>query len=278
MRASLRRWAREPLLQFVLLGITLLALDRTLMTPVDPSRIIVTTGVRDALRAEFVAEHRRPPEPAELDAQLDRWLDDEVLYREALALGLDRRSVIVRRELTQKMRFLIEDRAITREPGEQELQAWLDEHPERYGKARTVTFEQVFLSRGRHGDGLAAAAADVAAQLAWAPDAFVGLGDAFLVGQVVTGADAAGLRREFGADFAGALDGVAPGKWTGPIASGFGLHLVRVRARGDFEAARLEDVIERVRSDWRIAQREVANREALQRLRARYRIEAGGEA
>ncbi|MBI2383517.1 MAG: peptidyl-prolyl cis-trans isomerase [Gammaproteobacteria bacterium] len=277
----LRTGLREPLARFLLLGLAIFAADR-LLTGGDAasrgSRIVVTASQQDALRAAFLAEHGRAPDAAELRARLDRWLDEEVLYREALALGLDRRDAIVRRQLTQKMRFLIEDGGVPPEPAPAELQAWLDRYPERYGKPRTVSFDQVFLSRGRHGAGLAQAAAQAAVRLGQAPDDFVGLGDPFLVGQVVSQADAGQLRRDFGADFAAALEQAPDGRWSGPLASSFGLHLVRVTARGAFRPARLEEVLERVRQDYRLAQRERRNRAALDRLRARYRIEFGSGA
>src|SRR6185295_2323909 len=103
----------------------------------------------------FRAERGRDPDAAELQTRLDRWIDEQVLYREALALGLDRKDVIVRRQLTQKMRFLIEDATMPAEPSTAELQAWLEQHAERYGQPSTVSFQQVFLSRGRHGADLA---------------------------------------------------------------------------------------------------------------------------
>lgn len=281
LRQLLHNAWREPLARFLLIGLVLLAADRTLgggAESDDSYRIVVTAGRQAALAASFRAEHGRAPRDAELQALLDRWIDEQVLYREALALGLDQRDVIVQRQLTQKMRFLIEDQSLAAEPGEAELQAWLDRHPERYGHPRTVSFEQVFLSRGKHGARLAAEATKLAEQLRRAPADFVGLGDPFLVGQVVESADAAQLRREFGEGFTAGVRNLVPGQWSGPVASSFGLHLIRVTGRGDFRPARLAEVAERVRMDYRLAKREEANRRALAELRSRYRIEMQGAA
>ncbi len=273
----LLRWAREPLCRFLLLGLAILAVDRVLTAgnagDHDALRIVVSAGRQAALAQAFQAEHGRAPQPEELQALLDRWIDEQVLYREALALGLDRRDVIVQRQLTQKMRFLIEDDGLLPEPDAGELQAWLEQHPERYGRAPTVSFEQVFLSRGRHGERLAQEAERIAGQLQQSTQAFVGLGDPFLVGQVVSQADAARLRRDFGPGFAEALTTLPLGRWSPPLASGFGLHLVRVTAREPFRPALLADVATQVERDWRLAQREARNRAALAELRTRYRIE-----
>lgn len=272
--ALLRLW-REPLLRFLVLGAILLALDHALAPSAaeDGRAIVVTTTQQAALRESFRAEHGRAPQAGELQALLNRWIDEQVLYREALALGLDRRDVIVQRQLTQKMRFLIEDSSLLPEPSETQLQAWLDQHPERYGHPQTVSFEQVFLSRGRHGERLAAEASKLGSQLKQRPADFVGLGDPFLVGQLVTDADAARLRRDFGEGFADSLHTLDVGSWSGPITSSFGTHFVRVTARGSFRPANLAEVAERVRLDYRLAQREELNQRALAELRARYRIE-----
>ena len=266
----------EPLARFAVLGLLILAADRLLGGSAgidDANRIVVTEGRQQVLAQSFRAEHGRVPRNDELQALLDRWIDEQVLYREALALGLDQRDVIVQRQLTQKMRFLIEDKTLLADPTEAELQAWLDRHPERYGHPRTVSFEQVFLSRGKHGERLAGEAERISAQLHARPQDFVGLGDPFLVGQVVREADATQLRREFGESFAARMGSLESGSWSAPIASSFGLHLVRITGRGDFRPARLAEVGDRVRVDYRLAQREEQNRRALAELRARYRVE-----
>ena len=279
IRAILVRLWREPLLRFLLLGLAILATDRGLRgtdAGGDASRIVVTASQQAALRESFRAELGSEPQAGELQARLDHWIEDQLLYREALARGLERKDAIVRRQLTQKMRFLLEDAAPVPEPSEHELQAWLDQHPQDYGRAPTLSLEQVFLSRGRHGDALPDEAARIAGQLRREPDAFVGLGDPFLVGQVVQDADEQDLRREFGAEFARAAAHLPQNEWAGPVPSAFGLHLVRITARRTAEQPALAEVRERVAVDWRNAQRAALNRQALQRLRAQYRVEIEG--
>lgn len=277
------RLAQEPIVGFLLLGLVIFGVDRTISgAPAGDAsrvtRIMVTASQQAALRTAFRAENGREPEAGELQTRLDRWIDEQVLYREALALGLDRKDLIVHRQLTQKMRLLLDNTASLPEPEEAALQAWLDRHPERYGHPGTVSFQHVFLSRGRHGNALATEAQRIAAQLALAPADFVGLGDAFLSGQVITDASATQLRRDFGPEFAEQLQAAADGRWSNPIPSGFGLHFVRTTARTDFRPAQLHEVAERVRQDYRSAQREAQTRQALDRLRQQYQVEIEGAA
>lgn len=270
-------WWREPFVRFMLLGLLLFAADRFINGPLranDAERLIlIEVPDQQALRNAFRSERGREPTSAEWQARLDQWIDDQVLYREALALGLDRKDVIVRRQLTQKMRFLLEDASPLPEPTELQLQDWLANHAARYERPPTVGFEHVFLSRGRHGDQLDAQARSVRAQLDHAPEAYTRLGDPFPTGALVADANPTQVRREFGPEFAKSLQGIAPGQWTGPIHSSFGLHFVRVIATSAPQAARLQDVREQVRADFQAAQHEERTRAAIENLRQRYRIE-----
>lgn len=281
-RQFLRSCWHEPLTKFLLLGAVIFAAD-WLLTAGDPqsyqsSRIVVTASQQAALRAAFRAENGREPEATELRARLDRWIEEQVLYREALALGLDRKDLIVHRQLTQKMRLVLDNTSPLAQPTEAELRAWLEQNPNRYGHEPTLSFEQVFLSRGRHGAALQIEAERIGTQLATTPGQFVGLGDAFLTGQVVTEATATQLRREFGPGLADSLQDVPEGSWSGPLASSFGLHFVRVTGRAPFRRASLNEVAERVRLDFLAAQRELLTRQALDQLRRRYQVEIEGVA
>lgn len=269
-----QRWSREPLVRFLALALVILALDRGFgaAPPASHKVIRVGAGQQAAARAAFRAEQGHEPDPAELQQVLAGWIDEQVLYREAVDRGLDRGDSIVRRQLVQKMRFLIEG-AAANTASDDELRAWYAGHPDRYGTPATVDFEHVFLSRAKR-DGRLEADADAAlGQLRRAPQSFTTLGDPFPVPSIVAGADPARVRREFGSDFAAALRELPEKSWAGPLVSPFGLHLVRVTARTPARPLAYETVAARVRADWQADRREAARREALDRLRARYRIE-----
>ena len=235
-------WMKAPMLQFLLLGCVIFAADQWFNgdRDADSQRILISRQHMDALRAGFQQEHGRLPTDEELSLRLKAWIDEQVLYRQALTLGLEQNDAIVRRQLVQKMRFLLEDAIPVDEPDEQALQSWLDEHPERYGQA---------LLEKLHGQ----------------PDQ----PDVNRIDNV----DHARLRRDFGRAFADAVMQLPDGQWQGPLQSGLGLHLVRITDRGDFTPARLADVHDRVGIDLRLHLREQANREAMDRLRRRFRIE-----
>lgn len=261
------RLLREPLVFFLLLGAVIFAVDAWLNGSriTDDSTIRVTRQHLDALRVNFSNEHGRPPADEELHASLRGWLDEQMLYRQALALGLEQNDAIVRRQLVQKMRFLLEDAVPVDEPDEQALEAWLEKHPERYGKAPTVSFDQLFFSRSKYGGD--------------SGDAVLLMLERLRAGSDVPGSnridnvDHGRLRRDFGNQFADAVMQLPDNEWQGPLRSGLGLHLVRIVDRSDFVPATLAQVRDRVRNDLRLHLREQANQEAMQRLRRRFRIE-----
>jgi hypothetical protein len=270
--SGIARWRREPLLHFLLLGAGLLAVHRVLVPPADGAReIVVSAALRRGLSQDHLRRTGAPPTAAEEAALVRRYLEDEVLYREALALGLDRGDVIVRRRLVQKMRFLAEELDPPSAAGDADLQAWLDAHGERYDVPARTTLAHVFVDGARHGAAAAARAAALRARLR-AGDDPARLGDPFLHGPAVAARTARELAAMFGPDFAARVAALPVGEWSEPLASSYGLHLVRVHARDAARRPALDEVRERVVRDWAEARRTEATRAAVARLLAAYAV------
>lgn len=194
-----------------------------------------------------------------------QWLEDEVLYREALARGLDDGDLIVRRRLVQKMRLLLETGADVAEPSEAELRDWIDTHAGRYGGIARLSLDHVFVSRSLRADP-AAAARSLAAQL---QAGNVVQGDPHPAGNALEAADTRELERVFGRALLARFAELPEGGWQGPLPSSLGLHFVRIRERRlqppDHAAVR-----EQAQRDLLIERRRAATQLALQRLKAGY--------
>jgi hypothetical protein len=266
---------REPLLHFLLLGVGLFALHGWLNDTgaLSTKTIVIDRGRIDQLAAGFALLHQRPPMAEELQGLIDDAVKEEIFYREALAQGLDRDDVIVRRRLRQKLEFVSEDVDPVPEPTDAQLQAWLVAHPAQFAIAPRYAFEQVFLDPSKRGASLQADAAGMLLQLRRGPIADVaGMGDPLLIAHHIESSSAADVQAQFGASFATALRTLAPGTWQGPIASGYGVHLVRVMARDAGRAPALADVRKDVRAEWMHAQREAANARFYAGLRQQYDV------
>jgi peptidyl-prolyl cis-trans isomerase C len=270
--APARRWLREPALHFVLIGLGLFGLHAAVARRAAPERIVVSASYLEGLRREQIQRNGRPPTPDEERGLVDRFIDDEVLYRQAISLGLDRGDLIVRRRLVQKMEFVLRGASAEKEPSTAELQAFLDAHAERYGGKRAVSFHHVFLSRDRRGEGTHDEAVRALAALRGGADPGA-VGDPFLQGASWKGRTEPEVAAIFGEAFAKAVIGLAPGTWSEPVPSSYGEHLVRVDERVEPSAPALTAVLARVHEDWLAAKREDDDRAALRRLRDRYVID-----
>jgi len=278
---------KEPLLHFVLLGVAIFALDallgkRTVQAGADS--IVVSQGRIENLAALFAKTWQRPPTAAELRGLVDDYVLEEALYREGVALGVDRNDTIIRRRVRQKMEFVVNDIAELAEPTGEQLADWLAERQESYTQPARYRFRQLFLSPDRRGDSLQADAEKLLVRLRAADVGFDPrpLGDVSLLEHAYPDVSAEVVVRSFGQDFAERLAEAPVGEWTGPIESSFGLHLVFVDASTPGAPPDLDDVRADVVRDWSYAQRDATSRRYYEELLSRYDVliewpEAQGE-
>jgi hypothetical protein len=263
---------REPLLHFFVLGAGIFALYG-FAGGTDPGsrRIVVDRGTQESLAATFARTWQRPPTREELDGLLAEHVREEILSREARALGLDEGDVVVRRRLRQKLELLAAGFGEAAEPDEAELLAWLRAHPERWRVEPRLSFRHVYLSRERRGAAADADAARLLAQLAAGADP-AGLGDPLLLPPELHDAPLPDVARQFGDAFAARVAELPPGAWLGPVESGYGPHLVRIDARSEGRLPELAEVRDSVLRDWQAAQAEAAREAHYRALRASYSV------
>ena len=264
---------RSPLLVFLLLGIGLFTGERRLADGDDERRVVTVTDEQvDALRARWDAQWGRAPAGRELRGLIDEAVREEILYREALRMSLDRDDPIVRRRLAQKMTFMLEDNAEVPTPTDREVEEYFSAHAQGYREPLRTTFRHVFLSNDRRDDPRRDAAAVLREVRDGEDGSWRGAGDPFrLLGEYTDRTDRE-IAELFGADFATALGDFAVGGWHGPVASVHGMHLVRVLGRSTPRTPALDDVRERVVRDLLEARRRERNRDALRALRERYDV------
>lgn len=272
-----RSWLREPLLHFLAIGALLFAIFGW-QGGTGSNRIVVTPGEVESMVATFSRTWQRQPTEQELKNLLDDRIRDEMAVREAVALGLDRDDTVIRRRLRQKLEFIVEGDVDATPVTDAELQTYLDRHPDRYRLEPILTLRQVYLSPQRRGAALDADGQALLARLTLAgASAEIGnAGDPLLMPAELPGASRSDIARQFGDVFADATAKLQVGKWTGPIPSGFGVHVVFVRERVDSRAPRLDEVRADVERDLR-ADRQRERLDALYvDLLSRYRITIEG--
>ncbi len=233
--------------------------------------IVVTAEQVAQARAAAAVLQGREPTPEELQALIEPTIRDEVMYREALALGLDENDDEVRRRLIEKMSYLTQDLADPEAPSEQALHEFYAANPDTFTIPALVSFDQVFFSPGTRGDALEAdAAAGLAALRAGRAPAEVG--DRTPLRESYDDAPREQVAVLFGDELADALFGTAPGEWTGPFRSDFGLHVVRLRTPQRRALAAYDEIATRVAEEYGAQRRREANERAYRQMRERYDI------
>jgi parvulin-like peptidyl-prolyl cis-trans isomerase-like protein len=272
----LRRLLAEPLIHFLALALVIFAAYHALAPAAEgrgSGRIVVSVGKIEQIAARFAQVWQRPPGPRELKALIDDQVMEEIYVREALALGLDKDDTVIRRRLRQKMELLGDSGADALTPTEAELEAYLQSHRQAFALQPAMSFEQVFLNPRRHGAGIGQAAAAVLVALKANPEADASaLGDASLLPAEMPLADLASIGHTFGEAFAEAIGKAEAGGWTGPIASGFGLHVVRVGERRQGRVPALGEVREAVLREWSNDRRKALESDRLAALLRRYEV------
>jgi peptidyl-prolyl cis-trans isomerase C len=275
----LRRLWREPLLHFLLIGALLfIVYDRLHPAPdnkSDLNRIVLTPDDFEQLGVTWLAQGRAPPTPEQMQSLVELKVREEVLYREALALGLDKDDTIVKRRLAQKMEFLAEGASIDSNPSAETLRAWFKDNAQRFALPPRVSFRHLYFSPDKRGEHAREATAQALAQLAGKPGNWkdaADLGDPFMDLDYYGDRSAEDMAKLFGSNFAQAVAGLKPGAWQGPVESGYGWHLVFVDSSTASRVPAFEDIEPEIRAEWIEDQRAEAKRKTYETMRARYQI------
>ncbi len=276
---SLKRWLREPLLHFLLLGLMLFAAYTYMQRGrggVESSKQIALT--MDDLRTMdlyFESQWHRQPTPAEFQAMVEDKVREEVLYREGIAMGLDKDDTIVKRRMAQKMQFLAEDVAAAHEPSTAELKAWFEKNSTKFALPGRYSFRHLYFSPDKRGKNAQDDAAKALAKIAGQPEdskLAVLLADPFMFQDYYGDRAPEALAKEFGPQFVVALEKVKPGSWQGPIESGYGWHLVYVDTVIPGRIPAFEEMEPDIKTAWLGEQKATAWQKAFAEMRAKYTV------
>ena len=262
-----RRLIKEPLVHFLIAGALVFTLLSGRAPDLGERRIVVDERVVGGLVSRFYDSFRRMPTKDETDGLIRDWVQDQVYYREALALGLDEGDEVVVRRMRRKLESLAVADAETKTPSDAELQALIDKDPARYAEDPLTSFEQIFLG---------ADTPDTRRTAEQQLPILRGGGTVPILPIPLPGkfsdASSADIAAQFGDEFTLGLRGQPTGQWSGPVASGLGLHIVRVTKRGAAQPPVLVKVRQRVENDWRAAATTKAQSDAYARILKGYDV------
>jgi peptidyl-prolyl cis-trans isomerase C len=275
----LKRCAREPLVHFVLIGAALFAVYSALHSKeaasTDSKKIVLTANDVNQISLMWQAQGRPAPTADQIQSLLDNKLREEVLYREALALGLDKEDTIVKRRMAQKMDFLAEDLSDLREPTREQLKAWFGKNSERFKVPGRASFRHLYFSFDKHGNRTSEAAAEALTKIAGKSSDLseaAALADPFMFQDYYGDRSFDELAKTFGPGFARSLFAQQTGSWQGPIQSGYGWHLIFIDSLTPARVPEFEEVETDVRTQCVSAQRQETKQRMYEQMKSHYEI------
>ena len=270
---------KEPLFYFFLLGAVIFGIHGYIKIGLNNTtgryEVQITSSDVDWLRNRWNKLMNREPTPGELQGLIDSMIREEILYREAVAMGLDEKDTVVRRRLAQKMEFLFKDLADMAQPTDAQLTAYFTENQDRYHIPAAFTFMHVFFSsdtRSHNAQPDAKAALDQFQQKNTSIEDALNFGDPFMQGLAFDGQTPDQVARVFGEKFSESMGTLKPNQWQGPIKSSYGWHLVYIDKLIPASIPQFEQVRSKVQIDYVSQNRDTVNRQVYKDISARYSV------
>jgi len=266
---------REPLFHFLLIGAGFFFIFSQMNTGEDKDapQIIITKAKIETLANAFAKAKGRLPTAEEMKKQLEYDIREQVLYREAMAMGLDKDDMIIRRRLAQKMKYLFNDLSVVSKPSEVELKKFVAEHPSKFMTPATISFAQVYFEPSEHETTLVEDANALLNKLRITTiKESMGLGDRSLLPYDFRNERKTDIDSMFGKKFTEQAFSSATNIWEGPFESAYGVHLIYIHKRTEDHLPPLADIRERAEREWMSLKQYDANEIFYQSLYQRYEI------
>jgi peptidyl-prolyl cis-trans isomerase C len=272
------RLLREPLLHFLIAGALIFVVYKELNAHLGgaetTTQITVTKDDVFQLTKAMLVDGT-PPTKEQMNALIEQRVNEEILFREALALGLHKNDDVIRRRVADKMEFLIGDMTGLKEPSTSELKALFAKNPDRFAIPPRVSFRQLHFSVDNpNARDRALAALEKITSSSSNATALIADADPCKSQDAYTERTPGEIAKEYGLYFAKAVLQLSPGTWQGPVWSEHGWHLVFVRSIEAGRVPTFEEVESKVKSAWLDEKQREIKRMALQNMRTRYTVTA----
>lgn len=278
MSNKITRLFTEPLIQFLIIGACIYGAYALFGAPEEDfrdTRVHVDSARINGFISEWESRWNRPPTREEIDGLIQSYIKEDVLYRQAVAMGLNEDDPVTRRRMAQKLEFLTSDLAMMVQPAEGELEQYFSDNSEAYRAPDRMTFSQLFFNPDSRGNKTLEDAEEmlVRLQAAGVPtEESMQVGDGLMLQRDFVSVTLTEAARQMGSGFAESVAQLEPGSWHGPVLSGYGVHLVYLYSYEKAPPAVFEDVQAAVLENWQQEQREQFNADFLENLKTRYEI------
>ena len=257
-------WVKvEPLFIFSTIAVVIFVGDHLIsLTKDDPKAIVVTPAIREDIRQIYATSFKTEPNPGDMKILVDRWIDNEVLYREGLALGLDKGDSSIRERVIFKTLSVTQAEVSLPKLDEHELQKWFTEHEDQYDAPTLVNFEEAVVSGKPSTDDLKNFI-----------DALNGKGHSQIDSSLEIFKDRPRFTivDGYGENFTQSLEKLPPSQWTS-LESKAGTRIVRLMSTKPGDKANFDQIKAKVYTDWKNQTAAELSTKAIRELGKKYKI------
>jgi hypothetical protein len=269
MKNHLAKIMKEPIFLFLVLGLVMYWVYTFLVGFIDSSerQILVTETQVKMLNETFQKTWNRPPTESEKQAQIENLIKDEVFFREAVAMGLDKSDPAVKRRLRQIIELMMDDLAVVY-PSEDQLARYLLEHPDKFQEDATISFQHVYFPIDRKQD----AENHLDKLKNNLPLDETSISSLSLIPGIFRDEPQFSIQRQFGENFAQEVFKLDTASWQGPVESAYGWHLVFISEIIPGYIPDLEDIWDEVEREWSLELRNEKKEQQYQKMKSQYEV------
>ena len=249
---------------FFIIGILLYVIDIGLNS-YDEKEIYISDQEIISLVSAWKSQVGRNPTDDEIVRIINNLVEEEILYREALNLGLDQDDKIIKRRLAQKISFLKQE-SIVDNPSNNELLDYFNNNKDKYFIEPTFTFTHYYFSN--ENDALERSN-EAINQI---PKNLDISSDPFFLGKNFVDVSLKSIKSDFGENFATYFNNFKINEWSGPVESAYGYHIILVINSHDGYYPDITMVLKQVEIDLLQSKRDKAVSEYLDNIKSEYKI------
>lgn len=256
MKNTVKNFLTEPLFHFLILATLVFGLYGFLNTENESDNsIVISANQLDKISNRFRLQWNRVPTNQELENLVELHVKEEILYQEALKLGLDENDQIVRRRMAQKIQFIEEDVSKIPVPEEEMLRTWFNENTHLFSTPKRVSFKHLYFSPDKNGGmqksfELASATFEDVKEANFETKLPADISDQFMGQDHFSNVSVSYIQKQFGSEFAAGVAQATDKAWTKPIRSGFGWHLVYIDDIEDESLPEYSAIKDTVKGAW----------------------------
>lgn len=268
----MKKLLKEPIVLIIIIGGLFYLLNGWLTKKSIPEekKIELSTSQIQQIAGQFSKTWMRQATDEELQALIKEHIRDEVYYREAMAMGLDKNDAVIRRRMRQKLEILLNDMAAARVPSNQVLTNFMNENEEKFSKDPVISFQQIYLNPDKRSD-IKSDAISILEDLKNGKKSEE-LGDATMLGYAFNEYTQSEITRQFGEKFTQQIIKLRPGDWQGPVFSSMGVHIVKIDVFTSGKMPQLSEIRDKVEREWMAETSKELKDEAFEELLKDYEI------